>query len=106
MAMGLSQPLKEMSKRNIFWGKACQCLGLTTLPPSVIDCLEILGASTSWNPVKACTGIAFPYCMLQHVNYLAYMLEDSTLPKLSVTQELLNAMKTTYRNQIRNVGIT
>jgi hypothetical protein len=38
-------------------GKGSQCVGLTTLPPSCADCLEILGASKSWNP-QACTGTA------------------------------------------------
>ena len=27
-----------------------RCVGLTTLPPSCVKCLEILGASTSWSP--------------------------------------------------------
>jgi len=40
-------------------GKGGQCIGLTTLPPSCADCLEILGASTSCSP-KVCTGIAVP----------------------------------------------
>ena len=31
-------------------GKGGRCVGLTTLPPSCVDCHEILGASTSWNP--------------------------------------------------------
>jgi hypothetical protein len=31
-------------------GKGSQCVGLTNLSPSCADCLEILGASTSWNP--------------------------------------------------------
>jgi hypothetical protein len=30
--------------------KGYLCVGLTTLPPSITDCLEIPGASTSWNP--------------------------------------------------------
>jgi hypothetical protein len=29
---------------------AARCVGLTTLSPSCADCLEILGALTSWNP--------------------------------------------------------
>ena len=33
-----------MSTRNIYWGKGGQCVGLTTLPPSRVDCLEI------WEP--------------------------------------------------------
>jgi hypothetical protein len=31
-------------------GKRGRCVGLTTLPPSCADCLQNLGASTSWNP--------------------------------------------------------
>jgi len=28
------------------WGNGGRCLGMTTLPPSCVNCLEILGAST------------------------------------------------------------
>jgi len=50
MALGLTQPLTEMSTRNISWGgKGGRCIGLTTLIPSCVDCPEILGSSTSWN---------------------------------------------------------
>ena len=37
------------SNRNEFSpsGKGGRCVGLTTLPPSCVDCLKILGASTS-----------------------------------------------------------
>jgi len=41
MALGLTQPLTETSTRTISWGKGSRCLGLTTLPPSCADCLEI-----------------------------------------------------------------
>jgi hypothetical protein len=41
MALGSTQPLKEMSTRNIFWGKGGRCVGLTILPPSCADCLKI-----------------------------------------------------------------
>jgi hypothetical protein len=30
-------------------GKGGRCVGLTTVPPSCADCLEILGALTSWS---------------------------------------------------------
>jgi hypothetical protein len=54
------------SNRNEYQGylvgcKGGRCVGLTTLPPSCADCLEILGASTSWSPKvlsRHCTGIA------------------------------------------------
>jgi hypothetical protein len=44
MALGLTQPLAEMSTRNIAWGKRGWCVGLTTLPPSCAACHEI------WEP--------------------------------------------------------
>ena len=55
MALGLTQPLKEMSNRNISWGKGGRCVGLT-LPPSCAYCLEI------WEPeppgtLWACPGL-------------------------------------------------
>jgi hypothetical protein len=50
MALGSTQHLTEMSTRNIPGGKGGRCVGLTTLPHSYADCLDILGASISWNP--------------------------------------------------------
>jgi hypothetical protein len=42
MTLGLTQPLIEMSTRNIaLGGKGSRCLGLTALPPSCADFLEI-----------------------------------------------------------------
>jgi hypothetical protein len=42
MALGSTQPLTEMSTRNISWGgKGGRCVRLTTLPPSCADCLDI-----------------------------------------------------------------
>ena len=34
----------------MFWGKGGRCLGLTTLRPSCVECLEILGASNTYSP--------------------------------------------------------
>jgi len=31
-------------------GKGSRCVGLTTLPPSCSDCLEIMGTSAFWSP--------------------------------------------------------
>jgi len=41
MALDSTQPLTEMSTRNISWGKGGRYVGLTNLPPSCADCLEI-----------------------------------------------------------------
>jgi hypothetical protein len=46
----LTQTLTEMSTRSICWGEGSPCVELTTLSPSCADCLEVLGASTSWIP--------------------------------------------------------
>jgi hypothetical protein len=63
MALGPNQPLGEI-KRNEYQeyflgGKGGRCVGLTILPPSCADCLEI------WEPqppgtLKACSEIALP----------------------------------------------
>jgi hypothetical protein len=37
-------------QEDLLGGKDGRCVGLTTLPPSCANFLEILGASTSWNP--------------------------------------------------------
>ena len=53
MALKSTDPLTEMSTRNVSWGgggKSGRCVGLKNLPPLCADCLEILGASTSWRP--------------------------------------------------------
>jgi hypothetical protein len=55
MALGLTQPLTEMSTRNISWGgEGGRCTGLTTLPPSCADCLEI------WDPQPPGTFRVYP----------------------------------------------
>jgi hypothetical protein len=57
MALGPTQPLTEMSTRNISWGgKRGWCVRLTTLRPSCANCLEM------WEPqppgtLRACPGL-------------------------------------------------
>jgi len=49
MAPGSTQ--SQISTSGISWGgKGSRCTGLTTLPPSYANCLQILEASTSWSP--------------------------------------------------------
>jgi hypothetical protein len=51
MALVSTQSLTEMITTNYFLGcKGGLCMGLTTLPPSCADCLEILGNSAFWIP--------------------------------------------------------
>jgi hypothetical protein len=56
MALGLTQPLTEMSTRNVSGSKGGRCVLLTTLLPSCADCLEI------WEPqpsgtLRTCPGL-------------------------------------------------
>ena len=62
LALGWTQRLAEMSTRIIFWGrKGGRCVGLTTLPSSCADCLEIWEPHLmeAPGPVQACNWIAF-----------------------------------------------
>jgi hypothetical protein len=52
-SLGSTQPLTEMSTRNISRGR---CVGLTTLPPSCVDCLEIWEPQTP-GTLRACPGL-------------------------------------------------
>jgi hypothetical protein len=53
MALGSTQPLTEVSYRNISWGKGGRCVGLTTLPPSCDNCLKIWEPQT-FGILRAC----------------------------------------------------
>ena len=59
MALGLTQPLTEMSTRV----KDGMSVGLTTLPPSFADCLQIWEPHLlePSGPVQACNAIALPF---------------------------------------------
>ena len=63
MALGLTQPLTEMSTRNISLGsKGGRCVGLTTLPPHVPVVFKSgnLNLLETSEPVQVCNGIVLP----------------------------------------------
>ena len=73
VALGSTQSPAEMSTRFISWVfKGGRCVGLTTLPPSCADCLEIMGASDSWihkslsRPVMGLTYLLLYLCFCSH----------------------------------------
>jgi hypothetical protein len=76
VALGLTQPLIEMSTRNSSWegGKHGQCVGMKTLPPSCTGCLESgsLKILEPYVPVQACNGTALLYtkCMVLSLQLL------------------------------------
>jgi hypothetical protein len=57
VALGSTQPVTEMSSRNISWGGGVKAAGLTTFPPCT-DCLQI-GEPEPLGTLRACTHILF-----------------------------------------------
>jgi len=55
-ALGLNQPLRGMSTRNISWRVKAAGRRLTTLPPSCAECLEIWKPQPPGN-LRACPGL-------------------------------------------------
>jgi hypothetical protein len=74
MAVGSTQPLTEMSTRNISRRggglEDGRCVGLTTLPPYHLNLLEPSG------PVKACIGSPLPLLLLATKLLCHYLLEQ------------------------------
>jgi hypothetical protein len=57
MALGSTQPLTEMSTVQIFHGsKGGRSVGLTALPPSCAECLEICEPQPT-GTLRACPGL-------------------------------------------------
>jgi hypothetical protein len=76
MALGLTQPLEEMSSRNIPRDKGGRCVGLTTLPPCA-DCLEI------WKPqppgtLWACPGL-YRDCLTFYIRDIIRVEDDKVV---------------------------
>jgi len=60
MALRSTQPLNRNEYQEYFLGgKGGRCVGLTTLPPSYEDCLEIWESQPP-GTLRACPGVALP----------------------------------------------
>jgi hypothetical protein len=68
MVLDLTQPLTEMNTVIHEYRNCGHCVGLTTLPPSCTDCLEIWESQTP-GTLRACqgNGIALREPLYQHV---------------------------------------
>ena len=60
-------------------GKGCRCVGLTTLPHSSADCLEIVNLLEPSGSVQACNGIALPFTLKEHFRFWASLFTLHTL---------------------------
>jgi len=64
MTLGSTQSLTEIEyQENLLGGRRGRWVGLTTLPPSCADCLEI------WKPqppgaIRACPSLAITFCTI------------------------------------------
>jgi hypothetical protein len=58
MVLRSSQSNKNEYQEYFLSGEGGRCVGLTTLPPSRADCLNLL---EPLGPVQACNGIAFTH---------------------------------------------
>ena len=96
MALMLTQPPTEMSTTNISWGgrgKGGRCLGLTTLPPSCVACLEIWEPQTS-GTLRACPGQSWDCLSTVSDNKITSLAEirSRSLPALSArSHEILSS---------------
>ena len=65
IALMSTHALKEVSTGNISWGegKCGRWLRLTSLAPLCEDCLEIIGASTSWSPKELSEPVMGQLCL-------------------------------------------
>jgi hypothetical protein len=64
MALGVNLASNRMSTRNKSWSKGGQCVGLTTLPPSCANCLEIWkpwSPGSLWSHNRPVQGLLFLY---------------------------------------------
>jgi len=115
MALGLTQPLTEMSTRNISWGgKGGRCIGLTTLHlyvPTVLKFGSLILLEPS-GPVQPCNGIALPMCCVSHctdfnwgVIFLAIrMTVRPTMKTLKRDCWCLHICRSLSKKHHRNIG--
>jgi len=69
MILESAQPLTEMSSRNICGGKGGRCVGLTNLPPTCVDFLEVWEPRPPGTP-RACPGMLWGWFTLYNSAYV------------------------------------
>jgi hypothetical protein len=90
--MGSTQPLTGMSTRDISQGVKVASVGLTALPPSCADCLDILEASTTFSS-NGLSRPAMGYLYLFVYLLNAHKMYNTRNPKMLTA---LNRLKTIH----------
>jgi hypothetical protein len=94
LAPGSTQSVTELSSRNIFGrGGGDRCLGLTNLPPSYLDCLEIWEPQLSTD-LRVCPALYRNCFTITFINknqseYLNHCQRNAVLPFIRVLGEIL-----------------
>jgi len=102
MTLWSTQPLTEKSTRDVFLGIGGRCLGLTTVPPSCAECLEVLGVITSRSPKglsRSVQGLFLLYAQLILGLKMQFLLQppDQNLYGIHVTVWRATYFTFTYR---------
>jgi hypothetical protein len=101
MALGSTQPLVNMTTRNIPGGKGGQCMRLTTSPPSRAECHELLEPKPpgTSGPHQACYGtpLPLPYTYMvktnKHPFIFTFLLTESyTFTNLQTANVLIHSI--------------
>jgi len=83
MALGSTQPLREMSSRSVSLGKGGRCVWLTTLPPSCAVVMKsgYLNFLEPSGQIQTCNGTALPlpchgnFTQMINVKYLSFLTQ-------------------------------